>query len=163
MSKTWNSIELAATSRTMERAGYLSFEEMDAALPLMEDINLTNKDTLVISVPRKGLSDRQLKKLLSISPRISDNEGKIEFIFPYTRDPDTVKLRMAQVEKICSVFRKDESICPKCGKGYSGYLAISRGDNKTPICPECGTREALNAAGISSAEQDAIIKEIYGT
>lgn len=33
--------------------------------------------------------------------------------------------------------------CPKCGKYYSGYPALSREDNKTKICPECGTKEAI--------------------
>ena len=33
--------------------------------------------------------------------------------------------------------------CPKCGKEYTGYPAISRTDNKTEICSECGTAEAL--------------------
>ena len=35
--------------------------------------------------------------------------------------------------------------CPKCGKEYEGYPALSRIDNKTEICPECGTKEALEA------------------
>lgn len=33
--------------------------------------------------------------------------------------------------------------CPKCSKYYIGYPALSREDNKTEICPECGIREAL--------------------
>ena len=33
--------------------------------------------------------------------------------------------------------------CPKCKKTYTGYPAISRRDNKTEICSECGTAEAL--------------------
>ena len=44
--------------------------------------------------------------------------------------------------------------CPFCGQHYSGRPAISRTDNKTPICPDCGTREALQGLGISTAEQD---------
>ena len=35
--------------------------------------------------------------------------------------------------------------CPLCNKEYSDYPAISRVDNKTEICSECGTREALKA------------------
>lgn len=35
--------------------------------------------------------------------------------------------------------------CPKCGKKYTEYPAISREDNKTEICPECGVKEALLA------------------
>ena len=30
--------------------------------------------------------------------------------------------------------------CPKCGAEYQGHPAISRRDNKTPICPDCGTK-----------------------
>ena len=35
--------------------------------------------------------------------------------------------------------------CPNCGKVYSGYPALSRKDNKTEICPDCGTAEALES------------------
>lgn len=34
-------------------------------------------------------------------------------------------------------------ICPVCGKKYSDYPALSRRDNKTEICPDCGIREAI--------------------
>lgn len=34
-------------------------------------------------------------------------------------------------------------ICPVCGKEYTGYPAISRRDNTTEICPDCGVKEAL--------------------
>lgn len=33
--------------------------------------------------------------------------------------------------------------CPKCNKKIVGYPAISRVDNKTKICSECGMLEAL--------------------
>ena len=33
--------------------------------------------------------------------------------------------------------------CPKCGNEYDRLLALSRRDNKTMICDDCGTREAL--------------------
>lgn len=33
--------------------------------------------------------------------------------------------------------------CPRCGQRYSGYPALSRRDNKTEICPQCGVDEAL--------------------
>lgn len=37
----------------------------------------------------------------------------------------------------------EKRICPLCGKTYTEYPALSRRDNKTEICPACGTREAL--------------------
>ena len=33
--------------------------------------------------------------------------------------------------------------CTRCGKNYCGYPALSRKDNKTEICSECGIEEAL--------------------
>lgn len=51
-------------------------------------------------------------------------------------------------------------ICPKCGKKYEDHPAISRTDNRTEICPECGTREALTAAGIDEAKQSEILSAI---
>lgn len=38
---------------------------------------------------------------------------------------------------------KELKICPICHKTYDTHSAISRKDNKTEICSECGTREAL--------------------
>jgi len=40
-------------------------------------------------------------------------------------------------------------ICPKCGRSFERLLALSRTDNKTMICDECGTMEALDAAGLT--------------
>lgn len=34
-------------------------------------------------------------------------------------------------------------ICPMCGNVYVGYPALSRIDNKTEICPDCGQMEAF--------------------
>ena len=53
------------------------------------------------------------------------------------------------------------SVCPLCGKAYSGYPAISRRDNATAICPDCGIREALTDLGLPSEEQEKIIDIIH--
>ena len=37
------------------------------------------------------------------------------------------------------------AVCPKCHEAYTGRPALSREDNKTEICPACGTREAMEA------------------
>lgn len=39
--------------------------------------------------------------------------------------------------------KKEIKKCPLCNKEYKGVGAISRKDNKTEICSECGTKEAL--------------------
>lgn len=33
--------------------------------------------------------------------------------------------------------------CPKCDQDFYDVPALSREDNKTEICPECGMKEAL--------------------
>lgn len=52
------------------------------------------------------------------------------------------------------------SVCPKCGKPYTGHPALSREDNATLICPECGTREALAAMGLPADEVESILDVI---
>ena len=52
-------------------------------------------------------------------------------------------------------------VCPLCGRAYHGAPALSREDNKTLICPDCGTREALDSIGVSPEEQDSIIQTIH--
>jgi len=37
-----------------------------------------------------------------------------------------------------------ERTCPICKRKYFDYPALSRKDNKTLICPECGMHEALD-------------------
>lgn len=35
-------------------------------------------------------------------------------------------------------------VCPKCGREFDRLLALSREDNKTMICDDCGIEEALD-------------------
>lgn len=35
-------------------------------------------------------------------------------------------------------------ICPECGQQYGTRPAVSRKDRKTEICPDCGTKQALD-------------------
>ena len=51
--------------------------------------------------------------------------------------------------------------CPFCGKTYRGVPATSRTDGKTQICPDCGTREALESIGVSADEQEEILGSIH--
>lgn len=53
------------------------------------------------------------------------------------------------------------AVCPKCGQSFTEHPALSRLDNKTLICPDCGTREALETLGISTAEQNEILQTIH--
>ena len=53
--------------------------------------------------------------------------------------------------------------CPVCGRTYTGYPALSRRDNATEICPDCGVREALDSIGVAPEEQEKILSIIHGT
>ncbi len=57
--------------------------------------------------------------------------------------------------------REKERICPKCGRMYTEPPALSREDNLTQICPDCGTREALASIGVDEAEQKKILETIH--
>ena len=53
------------------------------------------------------------------------------------------------------------SVCPRCGQAYHGRPAVSRADGRTPICPDCGTREALESIGVDVKEQEQILAAIH--
>lgn len=53
------------------------------------------------------------------------------------------------------------SVCPRCGQSYCGRPALSRADNETLICPDCGTREALESIGVDEKEQESILATIH--
>lgn len=51
--------------------------------------------------------------------------------------------------------------CPRCGKVYTDHPALSRKDSETLICPDCGTREALESIGVEPDEQEKILNSIH--
>ena len=51
--------------------------------------------------------------------------------------------------------------CLLCGAQYGGVPALSRKYPNTQICPDCGTREALESIGVSADEQEKIIGIIH--
>ncbi len=53
------------------------------------------------------------------------------------------------------------SVCPRCGQTYHGRPAVSRVDNRTQLCPDCGTREALESIGVDVKEQEQILEAIH--
>lgn len=55
----------------------------------------------------------------------------------------------------------EERTCPRCGRKYTERPALSRLDNNTLICHDCGTREALESIGVSVEEQDKILGIIH--
>ena len=55
---------------------------------------------------------------------------------------------------------REKLTCHKCGKAYTERPALSRIDY-SPICPDCGTREALESIGVSAEEQEKILQIIH--
>jgi len=51
--------------------------------------------------------------------------------------------------------------CPICGRTYTDRPALSRIDNETLICPDCGTRQSLSAIGVPEDQQEKIIEIIH--
>ena len=53
------------------------------------------------------------------------------------------------------------SVCPRCGRSFCEPPALSRLDNEILICPDCGTREALDSIGVKPDEQEQILAAIH--
>ena len=58
-------------------------------------------------------------------------------------------------------YMNNARVCPLCGAVYTEAPALSRTDNETPICPDCGIRQALQSIGVSAEEQEQIIDMIH--
>lgn len=53
-------------------------------------------------------------------------------------------------------------ICPKCNQSFWARPALSRVDNETLICPDCGIREALESISVNKREdQDHVLALIH--
>ncbi len=51
--------------------------------------------------------------------------------------------------------------CPECGKEFTGRPALSRKDNETLICPDCGIRQAMAAMGVGAEETEKIVGIVH--
>lgn len=72
----------------------------------------------------------------------------------FTRQSEKARYEVMKIEQTTK-------LCPKCGESYVGVSAMSRIPNVGNICPDCGSREALESIGIDKAEQDKIIGIIH--
>ena len=81
-----------------------------------------------------GEADKPGVRISKYSPALADAKRY---------DDDTIMDDLELIDqtltrKILEVMR-----CPKCGKEFTDHPAISREDNETEICPECGVEEAV--------------------
>lgn len=51
----------------------------------------------------------------------------------------------------------EKRICPECGNVFIGHPALSRKDNKTLICQECGVRQAMASMGVDPVEAEKVV------
>ena len=52
------------------------------------------------------------------------------------------------------------NVCTRCGKEFDYVPALSRADNKSPVCRVCSAAEALEAVGVSDEERERVLAEI---
>lgn len=81
-------------------------------------------------------------------------KGYVNFEYKPILEPEPIELKLKITEN-----SDKETKCPICGEPLGKYPAISREDNKTKICSNCGTLEALAAfkesqKGEKANEQD---------
>lgn len=112
-----------------------------------------------ISWPRSLFTDEAIVNLRSIL----DSKKHLICKALGVNDIPVVVTDTASVRRVNNMKEhiRHTGICPKCGQEYTGHPALSREDGETLICPDCGTREALDTLGISLEEQDRIIQAIH--
>ena len=76
---------------------------------------------------------------------LKPNERYSSFLVDAKRydDEDILREELESLPKTLTYKILELQRCPKCKKEFTEYPALSREDNETEICPECGVREAL--------------------
>ena len=85
--------------------------------------------------------------------------GKVMFV----DDVGTIHVNWDTGSTLGAVYEEDEilPVCPICQKAYSRHPAISRRDNRTHICPDCGLRQGMCEYGIPIGLQDTLLKLVH--
>ena len=79
----------------------------------------------------------------------------VDFKYEPIKEAEPIKLEIQISEN-----SGKSNICPICNKELGQYPAISRKDNKTEICSNCGTLEALEAFYKANKEKEDEQKEV---
>lgn len=61
----------------------------------------------------------------------------------FEKKPSWIDMNKIRMYEMHMCYKARLKTCPICGRKYKERPAISRKDNKTEICPECGMVEAL--------------------
>ena len=76
-------------------------------------------------------TDERYSSFLVDAKRYDD---EVELTWELENLPRTLTYKILEIQR-----------CPKCNKEFTEHPALSREDNETEICPECGVREAVEA------------------
>ena len=60
-------------------------------------------------------------------------------------DEDVLREELQSLPRTLTYKILEIQRCPKCKKEFTEYSALSRKDNETEICPECGVKKAPEA------------------
>lgn len=79
--------------------------------------------------------------------KLEANERYSSFLVDAKRydDLDALREELETLPKTLTYKILELQRCPKCKKEFTEHPALSREDNETEICPECGVREAVEA------------------
>lgn len=144
-----------------------NIELQDEKDDLLEDLQQTKKDLAAKQIDiekqfniNKGIVELYekaiecLKNLIPIANESLPKEQPLvrigDYEITYKEDSFELTYKPLPVGKpvtleIQVVENDTDELCPICNKELGQYPAISRKDNKTKVCSECGTLEALKA------------------
>lgn len=144
--------ELTKKLEEVEKRGMESLLQIECINKVLkEKTDIANR---LIEGISKYIEDAHLKdgKAIRIGDYIFRSDGS--FYYEPIKEVEPIELKIKITEN-----SDKKTKCPICGNPLGKYPAISREDNKTKICSNCGTLEALAAfkeslKGEKTNEQD---------
>ena len=91
----------------------------------------------------------------------NEDKAKDTIIAAIEQFPNKVEESIEDLDDDFPYDNTTEKKCPKCGKTYTDFPALSRKDNKTYICPQCGGKEAMEDYLKSLKEDNSVDTEEF--
>lgn len=145
----------------------------------MEDWVIPNFGTMEELFGVGGTDEEEIKGIVEFS-MVALIEGNVgtwayEVLNKQAKFTESIDNGMQDLEAI-SVLDEDKDVeddvpydnttpkkCPICGKTYTDFPALSRRDNKTYICPDCGVDEAMEDYFKAMSKQENLTEDLQGT
>lgn len=124
---------------------------------LKDKLDLQNTKYDLLESIRVFFTNDKIKDDIRISDYVfhMQNNGIVVFKYEPIKEVEPIKL-----EILISENSGKYNVCPICNKEIGQYPAISRKDNKTEICSNCGMLEALEAFHKANKEIENEQKEV---